>query len=278
MNRMKFIITALLCAVSSCLYGQPYKKYDKLEKPWMEYNKVLINKLKCDLDLLQRELDSLRYMRGQRDSLLNAVPAPSHPKSNASPRETKPYASVAELAQRKDWAENDSLKPVYEVLARMYESVNDNGKYVPKDNEQFKKSIPELRKKLQAQKSPLLESFNDLANQIVVFKDAVDELEKVKKLVDKMNYESQQQYIEALDNDFEIEFVKAVPYTLKQLNGYIEEKMKRDKNNADQKKRAQDELEKRKKGIGGDGKTADGTPIESSRKDKMQDNSSSTDE
>lgn len=240
MNRMKLIITALLCAVSSCLFGQAdNKQLGKLEKPWMEYNKALIQKLTSDISRLQHELDSLRWMRQQRDLLLNSCTADSsatQQKKKVSPKSKEPYASVAELARRKDWAENDSLKDVYDVLVKMYESVNENGGYVAKNNELFKKGIPALRKKLEARKSPLCESFNDLANQIAVFKDAIDELEKVKKLVGKMDYEDQQQYIEALDNDFEIEFVKAVPYTLHQLNECIKARMEQVKSDEEAKR------------------------------------------
>lgn len=240
MNRMKLIITALLCAVSSCLFGQTdNKQLGKLEKPWMDYNKALIQKLTSDIGRLQHELDSLSWMRQQRDSLLkfgSAACSATQQKKKASPKSKEPYASVAELARRKDWAENDSLKDVYDVLVKMYESVNENGGYVAKNNELFKKGIPALRKKLEARKSPLCESFNDLANQIAVFKDAIDELEKVKKLVGKMDYEDQQQYIEALDNDFEIEFVKAVPYTLHQLNECIKARMEQVKSDEEAKR------------------------------------------
>ena len=237
---MKLIITALLCAVSSCLFGQTdNKQLGKLEKPWMEYNKALIQKLTSDISRLQHELDSLRWMRQQRALLLNSGTADSsatQQKKEASSQSKEPYASVADLAQRKGWAKDDSLKDVYDALVKMYESVNEKGGYVAKDNEHFKKRIPALRKKLEERKSPLCESFNDLANQIEVFKDAVDELEKVKKLVDKMNYESQQQYIEALDNDFEIEFVKAVPYTLHQLNECIKARMEQVKSDEEAKR------------------------------------------
>lgn len=240
MNRMKLIITALLCAVSSCLFGQTdNKQLGKLEKPWMEYNKALIQKLTSDISRLQHELDSLRWMRQQRALLLNSGTADSsatQQKKEASSQSKEPYASVADLAQRKGWAKDDSLKDVYDALVKMYESVNEKGGYVAKDNEHFKKRIPALRKKLEERKSPLCESFNDLANQIEVFKDAVDELEKVKKLVGKMNYDSPQKYIEALDNDFEIEFVKAVPYTLHQLNECIEARMEQVKRDEEAKR------------------------------------------
>ena len=205
----------------------------------MEYNKALIQKLTSDISRLQHELDSLRWMRQQRALLLNSGTADSsatQQKKEASSQSKEPYASVADLAQRKGWAKDDSLKDVYDALVKMYESVNEKGGYVAKDNEHFKKRIPALRKKLEERKSPLCESFNDLANQIEVFKDAVDELEKVKKLVGKMNYDSPQKYIEALDNDFEIEFVKAVPYTLHQLNECIKARMEQVKSDEEAKR------------------------------------------
>lgn len=262
MNRMKLIITALLCAVSSCLFGQTdNKQLDKLEKPWMEYNKALIQKLTSDIGRLQHELDSLSWMRQQRDSLLkfgSAAYSATQQKKKASPKSKEPYASVAELARRKDWAEDDSLKKEYEVLVAMYESVDSvKGKYEPGLNARMKDQIPRLKKAIQGLEPSFKESFEELANQIESFQYAWPELKKAKERVKKLNFESLPEYIAELDKDYEIEFVKMIPYTLHQLNECIEERVKHVKENNEQKKRAEKARVKAKEGDGSGEKSKD---------------------
>lgn len=255
MNRMKLIITALLCAVSSCLFGQTdNKQLDKLEKPWMEYNKALIQKLTSDISRLQHEWDSLRWMRQQRDSLLNsgtAAYASSQRKKNASSNPKEPYASVADLAQRKGWAKDDPLKDTYNDLVAMYESVDSvKGKYNPGENALLKKKIPGIRKAIQGLNSDFKESFEELANQIESFQYAWPELEKAKERVKKLNFKSVPEYIAELDKNYEIEFVKMIPYTLHQLNECIKAQVKIVNDNKDQEERA---AKARKNAMQGDG-------------------------
>ena len=265
MNRMKLIITALFCAVSSCLFGQTdNKQLDKLEKPWMEYNKALIQKLTSDVSRLQHELDSLRLMRQQRYLLLNPgadVSASSQQKKKASPKSKKPYASVADLAQRQDWAEDDSLKDDYKFLVAMYESVDSvKGKYEPRLNAMMKKQIPNLRKAIQGLSADFKESFEELANQIESFQYAMPELEQAKKRVKNLNFESRPEYIAELDKNYEIEFVKMIPYTLHQLNECIKARVEIVQDNNDQKERAAKKRENARQGDGSGEK-----PEESSR-------------
>ena len=274
MNRMKLIITALLCAVSSCLFGQTdNKQLDKLEKPWMEYNKALIQKLTSDISRLQHELDSLRWMRQQRHLLLNSGSADSsatQQKKKVSSQSKIPYVSVADLARRKDWAKDDLLKDTYNDLVAMYESVDSvKGKYEPGKNALLKKKIPGIRKAIQGLNPDFKESFEELANQIESFQYAWLELEKARERVKKLNFESVPEYIAELDKNYEIEFVKMIPYTLHQLNKCIEAKVKFVNDNNKQKKRAEEERQQRLQGNGRENKSGDGTLNDGSENNKM---------